>query len=247
MGGVPLTAMAIAGFSNCDFDLTVLKNILKGALDVLTSAGASLIGGHCIDDREIKFGLSVTGRLKTNKILRVNGADAGDILIITKPIGIGILTTALKGKKASQNDIDIAVKWMLAQNREASEKALTANASACTDVTGFGLLGHAFNMVKNSGLDLILNADDIPLLDNTYDYINTGMVPMGAYNNLKFLQDKVIFDANITDEQKLLFADPQTSGGLLIATSLGSMNEFDGIFHKIIGKFVKGSGKIIVR
>ncbi|MFQ3574500.1 MAG: selenide, water dikinase SelD, partial [Thermodesulfovibrionales bacterium] len=234
-------------FSNCDYEPVVLKEILRGAVDVLRSVGATLVGGHCIDDRELKFGLSVTGILKTDKILSVSGAKTGDILVITKPIGIGIITTALKGRKANQSDVDCAVRWMLTQNKEASERALAGNAHACTDVTGFGLLGHALNMVKNSDKDIIIEAENIPVLDNSYDYINMGMVPVGAYNNLRFLQDKVIFDSNISEEQRLVFSDPQTSGGLIIAMQREHLHHLEGIFHKIIGSFVEGSGRIFVK
>jgi selenide,water dikinase len=246
MGGRPFAALAIVGFSNCDYETEVLKEILKGALSILDIAGVSLVGGHCIDDRELKFGLSVTGVLSTNKILTVSGARAGDVLIITKPIGLGIITTALKGGKIADDDIAHAVKWMLTLNDEASVRALNSGASACTDVTGFGLLGHGYNMVKDSGLDLVINYPSVPVIERVFELIDMGMVAAGAYNNLSYIKDKTDFSDSISNEQKLVLTDPQTSGGLLIALSEESLCHFNGMFYAPIGRFQKGKGRIIV-
>lgn len=249
MGGRPVSALAITGFSSCDYEPVVLKEILRGALHSLSIAGAVLIGGHSFEDSELKFGLSVTGLVNKDKILRASGAKEGDIIIITKPIGIGVLTTSLKGNKMTDKDIKHAIDWMMTLNNEASELALKADATACTDITGFGLLGHACNMVKNSNLDFIIQKAEVPVLEGVNKMINAGMVPEGAYNNLRFLDRKVEFSSNIDEEDRLLLSDPQTSGGLLITLKEDNLKVFreSSIFFSVIGKVIKGSGKIIVQ
>jgi selenide,water dikinase len=249
MGGRPVSALAIAGFSSCDYESVVLKEILRGAVHSLKRAGAILIGGHSFEDAELKFGLSVTGIIDKNKILRVSGAEEGDFIIITKPIGIGILATALKGGKITDDNMKTAIEWMLTLNDKASELALKAGATSCTDVTGFGLLGHAYNMVKDSSTDFEIKKDSIPVLEHVHEMINAGMVPEGAYNNLRFLGGKVEFSPHVTEEGRLLLADPQTSGGLLITLKKENIKVFEesGIFFSVIGRVVKGSGKIIVK
>jgi selenide,water dikinase len=248
MGGKPLTALAIAGFPRCDYEPVVLKEIIKGAVSVLKRAGAVLIGGHSFDDNEIKFGLSVTGIVNKDHILRKGGAAEGDLLILTKPLGIGILTTALKGGKLSEADIIPAVKWMMTLNEEASTVAVDAGANACTDVTGFGLLGHALNMVAGTDVDFVIYNDRVPVLDRVKEMIDAGMVPEGAYNNLRYLGGKVEFPEEFSEEHKLLLSDPQTSGGLLIAVKGKGVSLFEksSLFFSVIGKVVKGSGKVHV-
>lgn len=247
MGGIPLTALAIVGFSVCDLGAEVLKLTLHGALSILNSAGTVLIGGHCIDDKEMKFGLAVTGVTRNHKILTVGGAQEGNLLILTKPIGVGVITTALKGGKLTDEETEVAKKWMMTLNEEASIRALKAGATACTDVTGFGLLGHAYNMVKGSNLDILIDYQKVPVLDRVFDLIDRGMVALGAYNNLSYLEGKVQYDEDLTTEHRLVLADPQTSGGLLIALPEGSLGHFDGIYHRVIGRFIKGSGRIFVQ
>lgn len=249
MGGRPVSALAIAGFSSCDYEPIVLKEILRGAVNSLNRAGAFLIGGHSFEDAELKFGLSVTGVVNKDKILKVSGAEEGDVIVITKPIGTGIMATALKGRKINDEDMQPAVGWMLTLNDRASEAALKAGATACTDITGFGLLGHAYNMVKNSGIDFAIHHDSVSVIDRAAAMIETGMVSEGAYNNLKFLNGKVEFSSHITEEDRLLLSDPQTSGGLLITLKEERLNIFKdlSIFHSVIGRVVKGSGRIIVK
>jgi selenide,water dikinase len=249
MGGRPLAALAIMGFPSCDYDTVVAREILRGALHSLRKAGAVLIGGHSFDDPELKFGLSVTGVIEGGRVLRVSGAEEGDVVVLTKPLGIGILTTALKGGKLGEDEISPAVGWMLTLNDESSRLAVKAGATACTDVTGFGLLGHAYNMVRDSGLDLVIESSLVPVMDRVYDMVNAGIVPEGAYNNLRFLDGKVIFSQGVTEQRKLVLADPQTSGGLLIALKeegAGMFREASG-FCAIVGKVVKGSGRLVVR
>lgn len=246
MGGKPLTALALAGFPICDFETTLISEILKGALDTLNRSGTYLLGGHSFEDPEIRFGLSVTGTIDKNKILRVTGAQAGDIIILTKPLGIGILTTSLKGRALSNDEIEHAVKWMLTLNDKASEAALNADASSATDVTGFGLLGHAYNMVADSKLDIVIENKKVPVLERVRDMVVSGMVPGGAYKNLLFIKEKVEFNQEIKEEEKLILTDPQTSGGLLIALKPEKTDFFKkmNVPFNVIGRVERGNGKI---
>jgi len=249
MGGRPLSAMAVAGFPSCDYGPLVLREIIRGAVDVLKRAGAVLIGGHSFEDSEIKFGLSVTGIVDRKKILRVGGAAEGDVLILTKPLGIGILSTALKGGKLTDAGMGPAIEWMMMLNEAASVLAVNAGASACTDVTGFGLLGHALNMVRGAQIDFIIDSEKIPVLDRVRDMVDGGMVPEGAYHNLRFLDGKVAFPSGFSEEQKLILSDPQTSGGLLISMNKNGLRVFEGSpsFFAVIGRVVRGSGIVEVR
>jgi len=248
MGGRPVAAMAIAGLSSCNGDPALLKEILKGAIYSLNQAETFLIGGHSFEDPEIKFGLSVTGVIDKNRILKISGARAGNLIILTKPLGIGILSTALKGGKLSDEDMKEAIGWMMVLNKKASEIALEANATSCTDITGFGLLGHALNMVKNSDIDFIFNKENIPVMNRVFEMIDSGMVPEGAYNNLRFLGEKVKFSSTVDERWRLLLSDPQTSGGLLITVDQENIKFFEkaGMFYAVIGKVVDGTGNILV-
>lgn len=248
MGGTPLTALAIMGFPSCDYGPEIVKEILRGAVAKLREAGVSLIGGHSIEDQELKFGLSVTGIINRDRILRSQGAKSGDILILTKPIGIGIITTALKGRRLKEDEGKDAVELMLALNERASKAAIEASTHAATDITGFGLLGHAYNMVKNSAIDFNFSFKSIPVLPRVNDMIDKGMVPEGAYNNLKFLKDKVFFPDRFPEEKQLILADPQTSGGLLIAMPQESLKIFakESLPFYVVGRVEKGKGKIRV-
>jgi selenide,water dikinase len=249
MGGRPVTALAIAGFSLCDYEPVVLKEILRGALQTLGRAGARLIGGHSFDDPELKFGLSVMGIVDRNRILKVSGAAEGDVIILTKPLGVGILTTALKGGKLSDEDMKPAIEWMLTLNDKASSLASSIGATGCTDITGFGLLGHAYNMVRNGAVDFVIESSRVPVLDRVSEMIDRGMVPGGAYKNLQYVADKAVFSPGVSDEIKLLLSDPQTSGGLLLTLGENCIKAFDGssLFFSVIGRVERGSGSIIVK
>lgn len=249
MGGRPLTALAIAGFSSCDYDSSVLKEILRGAVHTLCRAGAKLIGGHSFNDAELKFGLSVMGTVDRNRILRVSGASEGDVVILTKPLGVGILATALKGGKLSEEEMRPAIEWMLTLNDRASLAASRAGASACTDVTGFGLLGHAYNMARDAAVDFIIESARVPVLGNVFEMIERGMIPEGAYRNLQFNESRVSFSPGVGEDRKLMLSDPQTSGGLLITMGNEQIKAFEdsSIFYEVIGRVEKGSGNITVK
>jgi selenide,water dikinase len=248
MGGKPVSAMAIVGFPACECEPAVIREIMRGALSVLRRAGAVLVGGHSFDNNEIKFGLSVSGTIDKNRILRAGGAVEGELLILTKPLGIGVLTTALKGGILTDAEIGHAIEWMRTLNEQASILALKSGASACTDVTGFGLLGHALNMLRDSGLDFVIELPKVPIMDRVNEMIDSGMAPGGAYSNLSYVAPKVDFGPAVTEEQKLVLADPQTSGGLLISVMESGVRFFAeaGIFYKIIGSVVKGTGRVKV-
>ena len=249
MGGSPVSALAVAGFPSCDYEPSVLMDILRGARESLKKAGAFLIGGHSFDNNELKFGLSVTGVADKKSILRVSGARKNDCLVLTKPLGTGILSTALKGGKLNDNEMQQAIDWMLTLNDKASAIAKKAQASACTDVTGFGLLGHAYNMVRGSKIDFHINSREVPVMERIFDMVDSGMVPEGTYNNLRFFEDNVDFAHDIDEAVKLVLSDPQTSGGLLISVAEKDLVFFENssLFYKIIGRVVKGSGKLIVK
>lgn len=247
MGGRPLTALAVLGFSSCDYEPKVIKEILRGAAHILRQADTALMGGHSFEDAELKFGLSVTGTIDRARILRASGARPGDALLLTKPIGVGILSTALKAGKLTDKRMKPAMDSMLTLNGRASQAALSAGASAATDVTGFGLLGHAYNMVRGSDIDFEIKAKDIPVFPGVREFLSSGLIPEGAYNNLRFLE-KVIEKGKTSEDERLLLCDPQTSGGLLIALPEASMTLFKEAMgtHPFftIGRAVKGKGRL---
>lgn len=246
MGGRPLTALALLGFSPCAYEPLVIKEILRGAMSVMEAAGVSLMGGHSFEDSELKFGLSVTGTVDKDRILRAAGAKAGDIILLTKPVGTGVIATALKAGKIDGKELEPVVKSMLSLNAQASETALFAAATAATDVTGFGLLGHAYNMVRNSLTDFVIASKAVPVFDKVRDFISSGIIPEGAYKNLSFLDGKVIFSETVSEDYRLLFSDPQTSGGLLLTLPEQNVERFasKGIRHWIIGRVEKGTGRV---
>lgn len=252
MGGRPLTALGILGFATCDFGPVVIRRLLKGATDKLHEAGACLIGGHSIEDTEFKLGFSVTGVVDSKHLLTVAGASAGETLVLTKKLGTGILTSAAKKGKVDDTSLQEAVDSMLALNKTASKAAVSAGAHAATDVTGFGLLGHALNIAKNSKADLVIYNDKVPRMNNVKDLSEAGAVPKGAKNNLSFCTKKTKFAARISEGDKLALSDPQTSGGLLISLPPEGVKKFDRIMKKekmpywIIGEVKAGSGRIIV-
>lgn len=253
MGGTPLTALAILGFATCDYDAPVIRKLLKGATEKLHEAGACLIGGHSIEDNEFKFGFAVSGVVDKNKILTVGGASPGEILVLTKQLGTGILTSAVKLRKMRKSGLEPVIKSMLTLNKTAAKAAVSAGAKAATDVTGFGLLGHAMNIAKNSKVNLLINYNEVPLMNKVKDFIAKGVVPKGAIKNLEFCSKKVSFSGFVSDTDKFALSDPQTSGGLLISLPPAGLKKFDRIMKKskapyrIIGEVKKGSARITVK
>jgi len=217
MGGTPRLAMNIVCYPECE-DLQVLRRILAGGLSKIEEAGALLVGGHTIDDQEPKYGLSVTGMVHPDRIISNAGAQPGGVLVLTKPIGNGIIATAVKADLASQDAYDEAACWMTTLNREASEVMQEVGVHAATDITGFGLLGHLHEMAAASGVEAELYTDNIPLIKGTLDYAAMGLVPGGAYRNRDYLADQVVYEQNPEDAIKDILFCPETAGGLLIAT-----------------------------
>jgi len=252
MGGTPLTALAILGFATCDFPPAVIRRLLNGAIDKLKEAGVCLIGGHSIEDNEFKLGFAVSGTVDKDNILKIGGARAGEILILTKRIGTGILTSAVKLGRMKESSLKPVVASMLMLNKTASKAAVSGGARAATDVTGFGLLGHALNIAKSSKVNLVIKNSEVPFMKNVKELIASGIVQKGARKSLEFVSTNVSFPSGFEDADKLALVDPQTSGGLLISLPQKGLRKFDLIMKKekapywIIGEVVKGRGRIIV-
>lgn len=217
MGGRPLTALNITAFPSGTLSLDVLAEILRGGAEKLREAGVTLVGGHTIEDPEPKYGLAVTGLIHPDRIITNAGGRAGDRLVLTKPLGVGIATTAIKRGVASDRLIEQVTAQMAALNRLASEAMLEAGAHAATDITGFGLLGHLGEMVLASGLAATIRAGAVPLLPGILELAAEGIVPGGTLKNLEWLGERVVMDPAIGEPLRLILGDAQTSGGLLIA------------------------------
>jgi selenide,water dikinase len=217
MGGKPLTAMNVVGFPRRSLDISVLTEILRGGLEKIHEAGAVLLGGHTVEDAELKYGLAVTGTVHPRKILTNKAAQAGDVLVLTKPIGTGIISTAGKADTADPEYLRGAAESMTRLNDKAAQAMAQYRVHACTDITGFGLLGHASEMARGSGLAFRLFYSRIPLLPGAKEYAGMGMVPGGAYCNQTYFGPEVSFSEKVPETERILLYDPQTSGGLLIA------------------------------
>lgn len=216
MGARPVTAMNLVFFPACSVPGEVLREILAGGHSVLKEAGACLVGGHTVEDAELKYGLSVTGLIDPASIIRNSTARPGDLLILTKPLGTGIISTAIKGEMAPGGSIDEAAGWMTALNRDAADLMRECGATAATDVTGFGLIGHASEMARGAGVTIRLELCSIPLMGNVTALVADGMVPAGCYRNRDHYAPLVKGMA-AGDAALLPLFDPQTSGGLLIS------------------------------
>ena len=216
-GGQPITCMNLVGFPVGQLDYQVLKDILAGGYERVEAASASLVGGHSIEDQEPKYGLSVTGLVHPEKVWKNSGAKPGDRLILTKPLGVGIITTAIKGGVAQTSHMEQAVSTMVELNRVAKECLASFSVSACTDITGFGLLGHANELASGSQVDLEIWNDQVPVLTGTKSYAQEGIVPGGTRKNLAYFGEVCAFDEELSEDDKLILADAITSGGLLVS------------------------------
>ena len=215
MGGEPRLALNIAAFPDC-LDIEILGEILKGGADKIKEAGALLAGGHTISDDVPKYGLCVTGFVNPEKMWKNCGAKPGDILILTKALGTGILSTAIKGEIASEEEVDFAAKSMAFLNKYARDAAAEFSIHSCTDITGFGLSGHAMEMAKGSGCSFVIYGEKLPVLKGAKEYAQMGLIPAGAYRNREYLENDV--DSKVSELWlEDLFYDPQTSGGLLLS------------------------------
>jgi selenide, water dikinase len=215
MGGEPLTAMNLVAFP-CSLDLGVLREILAGGLSKIEESGARLCGGHSVQDEEPKYGLSVTGFVEEDRVVRNTGARAGDALVLTKPLGLGILTTALKRDLVSEEEIEAAVQTASLLNKAASDAMREVGVSAATDVTGYGFLGHLSEMLEASGVGAVVHRDEIPVWERAVPLANDGVYPGGLKKNREYLEGRVRSDG-VGEDDLLPLYDPQTSGGLLVA------------------------------
>lgn len=243
MGGKPIVAMNIVCFPNC-LPIEILGEILRGGADKVLEAGAVVVGGHSVEDEEPKYGLSVSGIVHPSKVLRNYGCKEGEVLILTKPLGVGIINTAIKGELASKEAMDKNIKNMTTLNKYAAEIICKYEISACTDITGFGLMGHVYEMASASNVSLKLNKNSIPYIKEAKEYAEMGLVPGGTYNNKNYLESKYKLENVEVWMEDILF-DPQTSGGLLVSCSkkdaekiLKELNELE-IKSSIIGEVFK--------
>lgn len=215
MGGKPIVALNIVCFPNC-LNMNILGEILRGGADKVLEAGAVIVGGHTVQDDEPKYGLSVTGIVHPDKVLKNYGSETGDILILTKPIGLGIINTAIKAKIASKEAYEKAVKVMAYLNKYAGEIITDYNITSCTDITGFSLIGHAYEMAEPSKKTFRIFKDAIPFIKEAKEYASMGLIPAGCYENKRYLEGKYILN-NVESWMEDILFDPQTSGGLLIS------------------------------
>ncbi len=219
MGAKPVIALSIVGFPTKSLPLSVLGEIMRGSGDKASEAGVSIVGGHSIDDNEPKYGLSVTGLVHPQKMVTNAGARAGDVLVLTKPLGTGIITTGIDRRLVGRRTVDRVIALMASLNRAASETMVSVGVSACTDVTGFGLLGHLRAMAQASGVGARVSLSKVPVLSEAWDLAEAGVVPEGTHNNHHYLRDQVSWDVGISRNSQLVLCDAQTSGGLLIAVA----------------------------
>ena len=216
MGGRPVTAMNVVCFPIEKLGIEPLKEILRGGLDIIKEAGVCLVGGHSVEDDEPKYGLSVTGLIHPDRVMTNSGLMPGDKIILTKPIGTGIIATAIKAGLADAQSSVAMHKSMCALNREASEAAVSLNVRACTDVTGFGLAGHLAEMVRGAQCRVVIESGSVDVLAGADEYARMGLIPAGAHNNRKFFSSWVTVKQDVKLELSDLMFDPQTSGGLII-------------------------------
>jgi len=254
MGGKPLTAMNVVCFPSKTMDISILRDILQGGLEKMREAGVILVGGHSVDDQELKYGLSVTGIIHPKRIVTRAGAEPGDKLILTKPLGTGIINTALKGGLANKETIAKVTKYMVTLNKKASELMQEIGVNACTDITGFGLLGHGSEMAENSEIGMKIYVASVPIFAEAIEFAKMGLVPGGTKRNRDFRSSMVELASELPDYMSDILFDPQTSGGLLISVSaakagtlLSRLHEAGVVEAAIIGEVIEQpKGRIIV-
>ena len=255
MGGKPLTCLNVVGFPVKEMEIEVLQRILEGGLSKIHEAGAVLLGGHSVDDQELKYGLSVTGLVHPDRVVTNGGARRGDALVLTKPLGTGIIATALKGELASEAAVVRMVESMTALNRKPSELMQEVGVNACTDITGFGLMGHALEMARASNKAIIIYSGKIPTLEETENYAAMGLVPGGTGANRDFVSCSVDMEEDLSPVFLDILYDPQTSGGLLISLPRKKAENLVDKLHRegctaatIVGEVVEEpKGRVVVK
>lgn len=252
MGGTPLIGLNIACFPSAEFPLTLLTDVLRGGHDKIQEAGAIIIGGHTIKDKELKYGVALTGRILIKDIKTNANAKVGDKIILTKALGTGIISTALKSGKAVDADVEFMMRQMAELNKYASQIMVKHNAHAATDITGFGLIGHSCEVAENSGVTIKYDSIKIPQLANALKYSQDGCIPGGLNDNRKNYSERIKLNTKISNDLENLFYDPQTSGGLLIFAPADISKSMLDEIHKagvtdvaIIGEVVKQEKHLI--
>ncbi|NFG22522.1 selenide, water dikinase SelD [Clostridium botulinum] len=253
MGGNPSIAMNLICFPSC-LDISIMREILAGGYDKVKEAGAVIAGGHTIADPTPKYGLCVSGFARPEEILSNSNAKTGDVIILTKPLGIGIMNTAAKAELIGENKIKEVTSIMSTLNKYAKECTSGLEINSCTDVTGFGLIGHGYEMASGSKKTIEIFSESVPIIDGALDYAKMGIIPEGMYNNLDYLKDKFAVEANISQELQDVLIDPQTSGGLLLSLPEKHAKEFLSRiekftpYAKIIGQVLdKGDKPIVIK
>jgi selenide,water dikinase len=247
MGGTPITALNIVAFPE-GLDLAILSRILAGGADVARAASVAILGGHTIKDDEPKYGMAVSGTIDPRRIVTNANAKPGDMLVLTKPIGTGILTTAAKRDAISYDALRPAIEWMTTLNAGAASAMLEAQAHAATDITGFGILGHGGELARASGVALAIDANAVPIMDGVLDLIRADVVPSGTRNNARTHATFTTFGASVDEALRVALSDAQTSGGLLISIAPERLEllrrglRAAGVLDAVIGTVTKGEG-----
>jgi selenide,water dikinase len=254
MGGIPVSALAILGLPLAKLGPEVGARILEGGAAVCTKAGIQIVGGHSIDDAEPKFGLSVTGRVHPDQVWRNSTAQVGDLLVLSKPLGTGTLTTGIKKGVVEASVANAAIEVMSALNAGAAEAARSVGVHAATDVTGFALLGHAIEMVDGAGLGLELFIDALPVLDGAWSTLTEGIAPGATRRNLEYFGARVSWEEDVSVHERQMLGDPQTSGGLLFAVApekasalVAAMEKVGASAAAIVGRVMAGRDIRVVR
>ena len=254
MGGKPLTAMNILCYPIKSLDRDIVVEILKGSADKVNEAGAVIIGGHTLQDSEIKYGLSVTGIIHPDRIVTNAGAQPGDALVLTKPLGTGLIISAIKANKVFEEHISLATRSMVLLNKTASEVMLEVGVNACTDITGFGLMGHAYELAEASKVTLSFFAGRIPIFDGCERYVKMGLMPGVSKLSKKYLKNAIRINPKVREELVDVLFDAQTSGGLLISIPKGKaeilctkLKERGALTYDVVGEVCeRGDVSIIV-
>ncbi|MDQ1610746.1 MAG: selenide, water dikinase [Pyrinomonadaceae bacterium] len=254
MGGIPITALAVTCFPKKGLDFSILGEIMRGGLDVLTAHGVALVGGHSVDDPQIMFGYAVTGLVNPRHVITNRGARPGDALILTKPIGTGVVSTGIKFGKASDAVMQASLQTMLLAGREAADLMQEFGAHAATDVTGFALLGHAWEVARASGVTIEIEAERVPLIAGAHELAAQGLLTSGDKTNRQYVGDDIELGVEVSQPLASLMFDPQTAGGLLISINPAHADALLARLREIypdaarIGRVVaRGAHSLVVR
>jgi len=253
MGGAPLFALNVAAFNSDELPLSVLTDILNGGVSVAKEAGIPILGGHTIKDKEPKYGMVVTGEVHPDKLTRNDTAQVGDLLVLTKPLGTGIISTAIKRGVANENIMNTAIDTMRTLNKSAAEAMAEVGVNACTDITGYGLLGHLLEMCKGSNVSATIEFGSMPFIKGVFELAQEGVIPGGTKRNLEFVQNDINSAEHLAEFQLHMLADAQTSGGLLISVStnkaealVNALKSNGTLASHIIGEVQSNDGKVKV-